>query len=79
MLDAPISTPPSMPAQGANGGDTKSSRDINLNINGSGSFKVGGGVSKEDVVEILLDNVREALIGIIEQDILVEGEGAYEY
>lgn len=79
MLDAPISTPPSMPAQGANGGDTKSSRDINLNINGSGSFKVGGGVSKEDVVEILLDNVREALIGIIEQDILVEGAGAYEY
>lgn len=79
MLDAPISTPPSMPAQGANRGDTKSSRDINLNINGSGSFKVGGGVSKEDVVEILLDNVREALIGIIEQDILVEGEGAYEY
>lgn len=79
MLDAPISTPPSMPAQGANGGDTKSSRDINLNINGSGSFKVGGDVSKEDVVEILLDNVREALIGIIEQDILVEGEGAYEY
>lgn len=79
MIDAPISTPPSMPAQGANGGDTKSSRDINLNINGSGSFKVGGGVSKEDVVEILLDNVREALIGIIEQDILVEGEGAYEY
>lgn len=79
MLDAPISTPPSMPAQGTNGGDTKSSRDINLNINGSGSFKVGGGVSKEDVVEILLDNVREALIGIIEQDILVEGEGAYEY
>lgn len=79
MLDAPISTPPSMPAQGTNGGDTKSSRDINLNINGSGSFKVGGGISKEDVVEILLDNVREALIGIIEQDILVEGEGAYEY
>lgn len=79
MLDTPISTPPSMPTQGTNGGDTKSSRDINLNINGSGSFKVGGGVSKEDVVEILLDNVREALIGIIEQDILVEGEGAYEY
>lgn len=80
MLDAPISTPPSAPTQSANGGgEAKGSRDINLNINGSGSFRVGGGVSKEDVVNILMENVREALIGIIEQDILMEGDGAYEY
>lgn len=82
MMDSPITTTPEMPVKGDTGsGDVEksSSKEINININGSGSFKVGGGVSKEDVVEILLDNVREALIGIIEQDILVEGEGAYEY
>lgn len=61
-------------------GNGSGSRDINLNINGSGSLKVsGGGVSKEQIVNFMLENLRDALLGIIEQEILEEADGVYEY
>lgn len=57
------------------GGD----RNINLNINGSGRMQVSSGMSKEDVVRILLDNVKDALYKIVEQEIMEEGDMVYDY
>ena len=60
-------------------GGTGGSREVNVNINGNGSIKVSGGVSKEQVVELILENAREALLNIVEQEIFEEGDAVYEY
>lgn len=80
--DAPIASTPDMPlkADTGAGGDSKStSKEINININGSGNLRVSGGMTKEDVVAILMEKARDVIEGIVEEDILVEGDGAYEY
>lgn len=58
------------------GGD----KTITLKLEGSGEMKVGsGGMSKEDIVDILIENVKDVLMGIIQQEILEEGDLSYEY
>lgn len=54
-------------------------RNINLNINGSGKMQISSGMSKEDVIRILLDNVKDALYKIVEQEIMEEGDMVYDY
>ena len=55
-------------------------KTINLNINGNGSLQVtGGGVSKEQVVEVIFENAKEALTSIIRQEIMEEGDLQYEF
>ena len=55
-------------------------KTINVNVNGSGNIKVnGGGASKEQVVEIMLENLRSVFLQIVEQEVLEEGDMAYEY
>lgn len=62
------------------GSDSKlSSKEINLNINGSGNMRIDGGVQKEDVLNMMVENIKDVLLEIIEQEILEEGDGAYEY
>lgn len=59
-----------------------SNRDktITLKLEGAGEMKVGtGGMSKADVVDILIENVKEVLMGIIQQEILEEGDLSYEF
>ena len=80
--DAPITTMPdtSLKADTGAGGDSKSvSKEINININGSGNLRVSGGMSKDDVVAILMEKARDIISDIVEQDILMEGDGVYEY
>ena len=76
-FDGPIQTSPSGDLQGGNsGGETSGgTRDINLNINGSGSMTVSSNMSKDDVVDIIMENIRDAVIAIIQQEILTEGAG----
>ena len=58
------------------GGD----KTITLKLEGSGEMKVGtGGMSKEDIVDVLIENVKDVLMGIIQQEILEEGDLSYEY
>lgn len=58
------------------GGD----KTITLKLEGSGEMKVGsGGMSKEDIVEVLIENVKDVLMGIIQQEILEEGDLSYEF
>ena len=61
---------------------SRESRDktITLKLEGSGEMKVGtGGVSKDEVLEVLVENLKDVLMGIIRQEILEEGEGSYEF
>lgn len=53
-------------------------KDINLNINGSGSISVKSDMSKEQVVSILTDYLKPVLMNIVEQECFEEGESSYE-
>lgn len=82
MMDSPITTAPETPVKGDTGSggvEKSSSKEISININGTGNLRAGGGLSKDDVVAVLMEHVRDAIISIVEEDILVEGDGAYEY
>lgn len=80
LEEAPLSISPGNLGSGdQQGGGTGGSREVNVNINGNGSIKVSGGVSKEQVVELILENAREALLNIVEQEIFEEGDAVYEY
>ncbi len=57
------------------GGD----RNINLNINGSGKIQVTSNMSKDDVVRIILDNAKEVIYQIVEQETMEEGDLVYDY
>lgn len=71
------STPsPGAPAAAA----AEKDKTINVNINGAGSIKVsGGGMSKEAIVEAMMENLREVFMNIVQQEIIEEGDGVYEY
>ena len=77
--DRTLFTPPSEESSGSeyDSGD----KTITLRIEGAGEMKVGGssGVSKEDVVSILIENVKDALMNILQQEILEEGDMSYEF
>lgn len=79
--DEPISVAPNMSRAS---GSTESSsgashRTIDININGSGKISAGGGVTKAEVVEILMQRARDVIVSIVEQEALVGGDMAYEY
>ena len=67
------------PEQAANdtaGGD----RTVTFRVEGAGEMKVtGNGVTKEDVVSLLMSNMKDALMGIIQQEIEEEGDLSYEF
>lgn len=65
--------------EGSGGGGKGSDKNINLNINGSGRMQISSGISKSDILQVMVDNVKDVLMNIIEQEILEEGDGAYEY
>lgn len=59
------------------GGENR--KAIDLNINGSGIMSVESNMSKNDVVDIIVENIKDVLMEIIQQEILTEGKGYYEY
>ena len=79
--DEPISVAPNMnrTSGGSEGGSGASHRTIDININGSGKISAGGGVTKAEVVEILMQRARDVIVSIVEQEALVGGDMAYEY
>lgn len=53
---------------------------IRLEIGGQGSINVSGsGVSKEKIVDAMMENLRDVFMNIVQQEIIEEGEGAYEF
>lgn len=70
-------SPPEETEEGSKGSDDKT---ITLRIEGAGEMKVGGsGVSKEDIVTVLVENVKGVLMDILQQEIMEEGEMSYEF
>ena len=54
-----------------------------LELVGKGAVTVssgyGGGMTESDVLELLTDNMKPVLMGIIKQEIFEEGQLSYEY
>ena len=62
------------------GSPQTSERVIRLEIDGQGSINVSGsGVSKEKIVDAMMENLRDVFMNIVQQEIIEEGEGAYEF
>lgn len=72
---------PTAQTQATGGGSGNNEKTINININGQGGIQVpaSAGVSKEQVVEIMMDNVKDVFMQIVEQEIVEEGEGVYDW
>lgn len=75
-----------MPTSASTGGDTGAAPDnspqektIRLEINGTGEIAVGSGTSKEEVLEVLTQNLRPVLLGIIQSEVFEEGDYSYDY
>lgn len=56
-----------------------SSKTISINIGGGDAIKVQGNISRDDVCDLLMSNLKPALMSIINEEIFEEGNGSYEY
>lgn len=85
LEDGPIQIAPSMYSGGkntdGNGQEAKASsnRTIDININGNGSITSGKGVSKDDIVQVLMEKVRDVFVNIVTEEALVGGDASYEF
>lgn len=74
---------PSMPTQEAlepTGSNVSGTKTINVNVNGSGNMKISGdGMSKEKIVDLMMEHMREIFMNIVQQEIIEEGTGTYEW
>lgn len=61
--------------------ETVSKKEFTININGSEPIvvKSNDSISKEDVLEIVVDNLKPALASIISVEKLEEGDSSYDY
>lgn len=68
------------PPEETESGDDSGDKTITLRIEGAGEMKVsGGGANKEDIVNVLVENMRGVLMDILRQEIMEEGEMSYEF
>lgn len=59
--------------------ESVSRREVDLNINGKGSINVKSNMDKEQVVEILIENLKPALMNIVSTELFEEGENSYDF
>lgn len=73
--------PPEASTGAGNAGQQE--KHITLEIAGGSPIEVnggsGGGTSKEEILEVLISNLRPALLDIIKDEIFEEGDGNYEH
>jgi len=67
------------PSGGLRGGSSEDTRHIYLDITGSGAIKVSAGMDRETVLELLQENLKPVLAGIIQEEIFEEGDLSYDY
>lgn len=68
------------PAPGREGSrESGGEKKVLLEINGSGAIAVDKGADKSTILEVLVENVKPVLMGIIKDEIMEEGELAYDY
>ncbi len=70
---------PASISQGAVQPAASSERTVNVNINGNGGITVGGGITKEQVVEVMLEEARDVFLSILSEEILEEGDLSYDF
>ncbi len=71
--------PLSVQSDGDSLGTPSNDKTIRLEINGSGAMEIGDGVNKDEVVAIMLQNLKPVLMQIVQEEIYEEGDGSYEY
>lgn len=59
--------------------ESVSRREVDLNINGKGSINVKSNMDKEQVADILIENLKPALMSIISTELFEEGEDSYDF
>lgn len=60
-------------------GTSENVKRIVLEISGSGQIDITDGVDKEQVLELLQDNIKPVLMNIIQSEIYEEGDLSYDY
>lgn len=69
-----------VPPEETDGNEDSGEKTVILRIEGAGEMKVSGnGASKEDIVNVLVENMRGVLMDILRQEIMEEGEMSYEF
>lgn len=71
--------PLSVQSDGDSLGAPSNDKTIRLEINGSGAMEIGDGVNQDEVVAIMLQNLKPVLMQIVQEEIYEEGDGSYEY
>lgn len=67
------------------GGDSRSNytnteeKKFTIAVEGSGKIGIGSGMSKDSVLDLLYDSLKPILMNILKEEILEEGDMAYEY
>lgn len=61
------------------GGAGEQVKRILLEIAGSGAIEVGGGASKESILEVLTDHIKPVLLNLLQQEIYEEGDLSYDF
>lgn len=54
-------------------------KTIHIEINGTGKMSFSGNVDKEQIVEVMQNNLKDVLLNIVSEEIAEEGDGSYEY
>lgn len=62
-----------------NGGNSPSEKVITLNINGGGSIKIDGSMTKDEVIALLQEQAKPVFMSILEDEITEEGDDSYDY
>lgn len=61
------------------GRESGSDKRLTLEINGSGAITVDKGADKSTILSVLVENVKPVLMDLIKEEILEEGELAYDF
>jgi len=59
--------------------NSTSEKHIVIDINGNGKIEVSGNADTESILEVLQENLKPVLLGIIEQEVYEGGDNDYEY
>jgi len=76
----PLNTnvPESLTGQKTQDVSTRDKRIV-VAIEGGGEITVNGNVDKDAVVELLIANLKPALLSVLQEEVFEEGDGSYEY
>lgn len=68
---------PSLPE--TSGSTSSNDKTVTIRLEGAGELKVKGNIGKEQVLNVLQNNLKPMLLNIISQEVLEEGDGVYEF